>query len=248
MISKQKQKFIKSLQLKKYRKQSQNFLIEGEKSVVELLHSQFKINTIIATKPFIEGHQDIFSGKTSEIIEVSDKLLNQLSSLTTNTEALAVADIPEDIPFSSDSQFYIPVYENLQDPGNLGTIIRICDWYGLEKIILSEDSVDCFNPKVIQASMGSFTRVKAYYINIHEYIQEQNNPVIGTTLSGEDLYEFNWPEKGLILFGNESKGISSKLEKKLDRKVTIPKVGNAESLNVGTASAVIIDNIIRSTR
>lgn len=245
MISKQKQKLIKSLQLKKYRKQSQNFLIEGEKSVLELLNSRFKINTILATSHFIEAHQDLFSKKTYELFEVSDQILNQLSSLTTNTVALAVAEIPDSLPLIIDSQSYIPVYDNLQDPGNLGTIIRICDWYGLRKIILSEDSVDFYNPKVIQASMGSFTRVDAYYVNIQEFFQKMKLPVIGTVLEGENIYDFKWPQKAFLLFGNESKGISHHLNEIIDRKVTIPRIGKAESLNVGIATAIIIDNMVR---
>ncbi len=245
MISKQKQKLIKSLQLKKYRKQSQNFLIEGEKSVLELLDSRFKINTILATYHFIEAHQDLFSEKTYELFEVSDQILNQLSSLTTNTVALAVAEIPDSEPLIIDSQSYIPVYDNLQDPGNLGTIIRICDWYGLDKIILSEDSVDFYNPKVIQASMGSFTRVDAYYVNIQKFFQKVKLPVIGTVLEGENIYDFKWPQKAFLLFGNESKGISHQLNEIIDRKVTIPRIGNAESLNVGVATAIIIDNMLR---
>ena len=247
MISKQKQKLIKSLQIKKYRKQSHSFLIEGEKSVLELLNSSIKINTILATNPFIKAHQHLFSGKTYEIIEVSDLILNQLSSLTTNTVAMAVAEIPDKEPLILDFQRYIPVYDNLQDPGNFGTIIRICDWYGLNKIVLSKNSVDFYNPKVIQASMGSFTRVDAYYEDIQDFLHKEKLPVIGTVLDGENIYKIEWPQKAFLLFGNESKGISQELIKNVDRKVTIPRIGKAESLNVGIASAVIIDNILRST-
>jgi len=246
MTSRQKLKHIKSLQLKKYQKQEQKFLVEGEKSVLEILNSRYKINILLATKRFLEIYQTIIPENSFDVEVVSEKELEKTGTLKTNNAALAVVEIPEKTHFDENKVGVLPVFENLQDPGNLGTIIRTCDWYGLDTIILSEDSVDVYNSKVIQSSMGSFTRVNVLYKDLKSFLYQTSIPVIGTRLDGENLYDFSWPERVIVIFGNESKGISDDLDPFITAGVSIPRYGSAESLNVGIATAVVLDNIRRS--
>ncbi len=247
MISKTHLKFIKSLQIKKYRNQTNRFLVEGEKSILELLKSSFKINTLLTTKRFLQNHIELIRSRQPEYHEVSEDILKKAGSLQQNQSALAVVEIPEIPPLKMTEYRYLPFYEQLQDPGNLGAIIRICDWYGLKAVVLSDDSVDVYNPKVIQASMGSFIRVRVYYMSSEELINRNDHyPVIGTVLDGVNLHSFHWPEKGMIVFGNESKGISREVQDRVDQKISVPGYGRAESLNVAVASAVVFDNLARN--
>jgi len=246
MISRQKLKYIKSLQLKKYQKQEQKFLVEGEKSVLELLNSRYKINILLATKRFLEIYRNKFDTTYIELFEVSEDQLTQSGTLKTNKSAIAVVEIPGPEPINTSQISILPAFDYLQDPGNLGTVIRTCDWYGFDKIVLSEDSVDLYNPKVIQASMGSFTRVQVIYLDLLEFLSTSDIPVIGTKMKGENIYTMSWPDRAIILFGNESKGISDNLDPYLSEVVSIPQYGDAESLNVGIATAVVLDNIRRS--
>jgi TrmH family RNA methyltransferase len=245
MISRQKLKYIKSLQLKKYQKQEQKFLVEGEKSVLEILNSRYKINILLATKRFLEIYRHEIPGKQPEVIELSQTELEKAGSLKTNNGAIAVVEMPPEGSLSEDNIRILPVFDNLQDPGNLGTIIRTCDWYGLDTLVLSGNSVDVYNPKVIQASMGSFTRINVIYRDLRSFLDQTKIPVIGTRLDGEDIYSFSWPERAIIIFGNESKGISDDLDPYIKTAVSIPRFGSAESLNVGVATAVVLDNIYR---
>jgi RNA methyltransferase, TrmH family len=247
MISKKHLKFIQSLQLKKYRKQAQSFIVEGEKSVLELIHSKIRTRTIIATKRFLDHHFQLIQGKDIEWIETSEKILNKTGTFLQNQTALAVAEIPEWPALEPRLISYLPVFDFLQDPGNLGTILRTCDWFGIETIVLSNDSVDVYNPKVIQSSMGSFTRVKVYYEDLSRLMTAADHSLIGTVLDGEDVHEFHWPDRGFIVFGNESKGISTDLLDLLQYRVRIPRFGAAESLNVGIASGIVFDNLMRGS-
>jgi TrmH family RNA methyltransferase len=245
MISRQKLKYIKSLQLKKYQKQEQKFLVEGEKSVLEILNSRYKINILLATKRFLEIYRHEIPGKQPEVIELSQTELEKAGSLKTNNGAIAVVEMLPEGSLSEANIRILPVFDNLQDPGNLGTIIRTCDWYGLDTLVLSGNSVDVYNPKVIQASMGSFTRINVIYRDLRSFLNQTRIPVIGTRLDGEDIYSFSWPERAIIIFGNESKGISDDLDPYIKTAVSIPRSGSAESLNVGVATAVVLDNIYR---
>ena len=245
MISRQKLKYIKSLQLKKYQKQEQKFLVEGEKSVLEILNSRYKINILLATKRFLEIYRHEIPGKQPEVIELSQTELEKAGSLKTNNGAIAVVEMQPETDLDENNIRILPVFDNLQDPGNLGTIIRTCDWYGLDTLVLSGNSVDVYNPKVIQASMGSFTRINVIYRDLRSFLNQTRIPVIGTRLDGEDIYSFSWPERAIIIFGNESKGISDDLDPYIKTAVSIPRFGSAESLNVGVATAVVLDNIYR---
>ncbi|HEY9045012.1 MAG TPA: RNA methyltransferase [Ohtaekwangia sp.] len=242
MLSKAKIKFIKSLQVKKYRKQEQCFVVQGAKSVQELLTSGFEVTMILGTTDFL---RQLSPNVKAEIIEVSEKELSDLSEFQTNDSALAVArmKVKEGILVTADE--FALVLDDIRDPGNLGTIIRTADWFGINKIIASEETADFYNPKVISATMGSFARIEIYYTNLAEYLVNTTLPVYGAFLHGKDVHDTDFGSGGLIVIGNESRGISESLEKFITDKITIPRYGKAESLNAAIATAVICDNVVR---
>ena len=213
--------------------------------MLEILNSRYKINILLATKRFLEIYRHEIPGKQLEVIELSQTELEKAGSLKTNNGAIAVVEMQPETDLDENNISILPVFDNLQDPGNLGTIIRTCDWYGLDTLVLSGNSVDVYNPKVIQASMGSFTRINVIYRDLRSFLNQTRIPVIGTRLDGEDIYSFSWPERAIIIFGNESKGISDDLDPYIKTAVSIPRFGSAESLNVGVATAVVLDNIYR---
>lgn len=245
MVSKKILKFIKSLQIKKYRKQEQSFLIEGAKSVLELIHSDIAVTTMLVTPKFLNDHDNLLNKRDVELIEVNESTLASIGSLKTNNAALAVAKVRQNVLLSPGDDEFALLLDDIRDPGNLGAIIRIADWYGIRKIICSETCADFYNPKVVMASMGSFTRVHAYYTNLPSYLRNTNIELFGALLNGENVHEVNFGRNGLILMGNESKGINEMLLPYINKSISIPKFGGAESLNVAVATAVICDNLRR---
>ncbi len=247
MFSKQQQKYVQSLQIKKYRQEHQRFLVEGAKSVVELLNADFEIELLLCTEKFYKENEKILKKILTE--QISQSELEKLGTLQSNDAALAVVIMRENSFLSADENEFVLVLDDIRDPGNLGTILRIADWYGIKKVICSENTVDFYNPKVISASMGSFTRIKTYYSEISKYIEnidkKENTEIIGTFLNSENVHRFDFPASGYIVLGNESNGISSEVEKFITKKITIPRFGHAESLNVGIATAVVLDNLKR---
>ncbi|MFY0650800.1 MAG: RNA methyltransferase [Cyclobacteriaceae bacterium] len=235
-------KFIKSLQLKKYRNREKAFVIEGEKNIKELLKSHLQVLKLYLTEQFIEASESEIK-LPYEL--VAQKELEKVGSFQSNAFGLAVAAIPEWPKLNLNSGHYL-AFENIQDPGNLGTIIRIADWYGFSEIICSSDSVDTYNPKVISATMGSFARVRVYYENLNEMLNDTELPVYGAVLDGNSIHETSFSANGIFLFGNESQGISSELQSLISNKIKIPGYGQAESLNVAIATAVVCDNFRRS--
>ncbi|HET9486961.1 MAG TPA: RNA methyltransferase [Chryseosolibacter sp.] len=242
MLSKATIKFIKSLQVKKYRKQEQCFVVEGSKSVLELLASDFEIVTVLGTPEFLSGLKGSVKG---EVIEVTEKVLESLGEFRTNGSALAVARLKSNIPVRPTSSEFALVLDEIHDPGNLGTIIRTADWYGIQKIIASEETADFYNPKVISATMGSFTRVQVFYTELAGYLSGADVPVYGAFLEGQDVHKVSFARGGMILIGSESHGISPALMPLVTEKITIPRYGKAESLNAAIATAIICDNIRR---
>lgn len=245
MIPKNTAKFIKSLQIKKYRQKENAFLIEGAKNVLELLKSDFVIHKLFLTRQFIERFdKEVGVGDFPHTV-VTETELSKISAHKTNNAALAIAEMKRNEGIDFDAGEYGIVLDDIRDPGNLGTIIRIADWYGIGKIICSETSADQYNPKAISATMGSFTRVKVSYQPLATYLPGLSMPILGTYLEGENVHRFDFPETGLILVGNESVGISPSLEVLVSHKLHIPRFGGAESLNAGIATAVICDNLRR---
>lgn len=246
MISKKWQKLINSLQYKKYRKEENLFLVEGVKSVLELIKSDFTIKKIFYTEIF-EKKYTIPTSISSEMVSIED--LKGISFLENNQEILAVVEQKSNKELVDYSNELLIALDNLQDPGNLGTIIRVADWYGIKKIVCSRETVDFYNPKVIAASMGSFMRVEVFYADLNFFLKnafEKGEDIYGTLLNGDNIYKTPLGKKGIVVMGNEAKGISEELSPYITQKITIPRVGGAESLNVGIATAVVIDNFFRN--
>lgn len=242
MISKTKLKHIKSLQVKKYRKQEQSFLVEGAKGVTELLKSSFEVEMVLATQDFIDRNTVPLRG---EVVIVNEADLLQTGTFQSNDAAVAVARMrPNTKPDPTPGEFVIAL-DDIRDPGNLGTIIRTADWYGLRHIVASPETADMYNPKVISATMGSFTRVNVFYTDLKTYIAESALPVYGAFMEGESIYHTVFSSGGLIVIGNEANGISADVEAMVTSRIAIPRRGNAESLNAAVATAIILDNVVR---
>jgi len=249
MISRNKQKLIKSLQIKKYRKLHQMFLVEGAINVKELLESDFKIEHLFVTPLFFEENASLIKSTLVTFEYADEKELTEAGTLESNNAALAVVKMKEEQPLKVNKGEFVLLLDEVRDPGNLGTLIRIADWYGISKIICSEQCAEHYNPKVISATKGSFIRVNMYYCDLKNYLEELNISgvkVFGAFLNGENIHKVSFPDTGAILLGNEASGINKELEDFVTNKVTIPRFGGAESLNVAVASAVILDNVRRS--
>jgi len=244
MISKAKSKFIKSLQIKKYRKQEQCFVVEGRKSILELFNSDFEARMIVATEEFMDQYRDRVPDAAEKITVKPDELKG-LGEFQSNEAGLAVAKIKPNTPIVVEPAEFALVLDDIRDPGNLGTIVRTADWYGIHKIIASPECADIYNSKVITATMGSFTRVKIFYTDLATFLHRSALPAFGTFLSGENIHSIDFGVGGLIVIGNEAQGISEAVEQYVIRRITIPRFGDAESLNAAIATSIVLDNLRR---
>lgn len=242
MISNRESKFIKSLQLKKFRQLENQFVVEGAKNVLELLQSDLEVIRVFGTSDFLNKYEDTLSKHSELVTEAKEAELKKVGSFTSNNAALALVKIPAQTEI--DSSQSILAFDRIKDPGNLGTVIRIADWYGFKQIVCSPESVDCYNPKVISATMGSFARVQVHYTDLGELLQNSAH-VYGTTLQGDNIHELKFQEPAVVVFGNESEGLAEDLKKNLTQEVYIPGYGAAESLNVAVSTAVFCDNFRR---
>ena len=222
MVSKRRLKFIKSLQLKKYRKKEQCFLVEGTKSVLELMQSDYQIQQLLVSTPFLDQNYSQLEAFPGEITEVKPSDLQGLGYLQSNQEALAIVACKPNRPLKLQAGEYVLALDRIRDPGNLGTILRIADWYGITKVICSNDCAELYNPKVIQASMGSFTRAKVFYTKLADYLSTEIK-VYGAYLDGIDIHQADFDDQGIIVIGNESQGIDIALQSLIDTRFTIPK-------------------------
>ncbi len=242
MLSKNQIKLITSLKQKKYRKQHQLFIAEGKKVIDELLQSNFELDSLFVT------NENIFTSVSkSKINATTDVELKKISVLTTANDCLALFKIPN--IEENELKGLVLALDNVRDPGNLGTIIRLCDWFGIETLLCSEATVDVYNPKVVQATMGSISRVNIIYTNLEKALQETNLPVFGTFMDGENIYQKALAKEGIIVMGNEANGISSEIEALVTQKIAIPRFGKlqqTESLNVATATAIILSEFKRN--
>ena len=245
MLSKSQISFIKSLHQKKYRKENGLFLVEGIKSIKEFIQSNYKIETIFYNTeqyhllPKLPANINLF--------EVNNAELSKISTLQTPQGFLAVVRTPKTASVNLKTlknQFTI-VLDGVQDPGNMGTIIRTADWFGFKNIICSEDCVEAYNPKTVQATMGSLARVNIYYENLVSVLENTDIPIFGALLDGNSIYKVNWGTEGLIILGNEGKGITPEVIEKINKPVTIPRIGAAESLNVAVSAAIFCAEIVR---
>jgi len=246
-FSNAKVKFIKSLRLKKYRLQENSFILEGEKNVTQLLASDYQIKMVVCTAHFLNLYAHLLTKQVIEVFQVDEHILSALGTFQENNAALAIATIPENKPFELDKRPYSLVLDDMNDPGNLGTIIRIADWYQLGGIICSTNTVELYNSKVLHASMGSFLRVHVYYTDLSTYLAQSELPILGAFTNGPNIHdpEKTWPATGLIVIGNEAHGINQRLTPYIHQKISIPRYGHAESLNAAVATAVICDNLMR---
>jgi RNA methyltransferase, TrmH family len=246
MLSKNKVKYIKSLQNKKFRQEYQRFLVEGAKSVAELLISDFQVETIVCTQEYLETNPLPPHRRKTECFVVSETVLSDIGTFVTNNAALAVAIVPERVVLSAFPGDLIVALDDVRDPGNLGTILRICDWYGINKVLCSRESAELYNPKVISSSMGSFLRIRVEYAELSERIPQFKLPVLAADMKGENVHSFKFPVSGILLLGNEAQGIDALLTDVITERINIPRYGHAESLNVAIAGAIILDNWSRA--
>lgn len=246
MISKSKLKYIKSLQIKKIRKQEGLFLVEGAKSVVELLTSDYLPDSLFLTREFIDCYQSILQEKGVPYTLCTENELNEAGSFVNNNAALAIVSMKENSLLLPSGDEYMLLLDDIKDPGNLGTMLRTADWYGIEKVICSENTAEFYNPKVISATMGSFTRAKIYYCDLAEYLGAYKTHVYGARLEGENVHQVAFRKGGMLLIGNESSGIHPRLLPFIDEHLRIPGFGKAESLNAAIATAILCDNVRRN--
>jgi TrmH family RNA methyltransferase len=252
MISKSTIKLIKSLAYKKYRMRENLFLVEGDKLVAEVLQSDLKVKELLVTGNF--PHENAIDEKNiGRLTEVDIKELKQASLLNNPQNSMAICHIPEKKSLPTTLSNTLSLYlDGIQDPGNLGTIIRICDWFGISDIFCSADTVDLYNPKVIQASMGSFNRVNLFeckFGHIKSLAHNSDLIIYGAFMDGNNIYSEQLSKKALLVMGNEGNGIRKEVENQIDKRLSIPNLSTnwvkAESLNVSVATAIICSEFKR---
>ena len=242
MVSKNQIKLISSLHQKKQRIAHQLFIAEGIKGIQELLDASFELEHLYTRQ------NDFETVPNSLKTLVSEADLKKISALATPNTCLAVFKIPKEKKIVESG--LIVALDTIRDPGNLGTIMRLCDWFGVQQLICSKETVDSYNPKVVQATMGSIARVNVSYVDLNHFLSTTSLPVFGTFMTGENIYKASLPQEGIIVMGNEANGISSKLEKIIKNRLTIPRFGaiqKTESLNVATATAIILNEFRRAS-
>ena len=240
MLTKSQIKLITSLKQKKFRTQHQLFVVEGIKVVEEFLNSDYELDAIFSI-------DDRFSQYNQKLTKVDSKELAKISGFSTPNKVLATFKIST--PIAVDWSGLVVALDDINDPGNLGTIIRLCDWFGIENLVCSEATVDCYNPKVVQASMGSHTRVNITYVDLKNTLSAASN-CMGTFMDGDSIYEQHLPNTGVIVLGNEANGISEDVEALVKTRLSIPRFGTVkqtESLNVANAAAIILSEFKRKS-
>lgn len=241
MVTANQIKLIKSLQQKKFRNQHGLFVVEGTKMLRELLDSDFLVNGVFTTDASAVGDYNA----RVEVEVVNEEEMRKMSGFTNPNTILGVFEIAKvEKPEVAD---WILAVDTLRDPGNLGTIIRLCDWFGIKYIVCSSNTVDCYNPKTLQATMGSIARVKVGYTDLIDYLGKTELPVYGAFMEGESIHTVKLPEKGILVMGNESNGISPEVKDLISQKISIPQYGEptAESLNVASATAILLNGLRR---
>ena len=239
MISRNQVKLIQSLSQKKYRQNHELFVVEGVKGVQEFLKSSFLLHSLYTTDP------SIFDS-SNDVIVINDDTLKKISTLKTPNKVVAIFKMPKPKPINEEK--LIVALDAVNDPGNLGTIIRLCDWFGIQELVCSQQTVDCYNTKVVQATMGSLTRVNINYVDLPEFLLQTQLAVFGTYMDGDNIYKLALPESGILVMGNEANGISATVSKIVTSRLAIPRFGDlksTESLNVATATAILLSEFKR---
>jgi TrmH family RNA methyltransferase len=239
-LSKNHIKLITSLQQKKYRQKHKLFVAEGVKVVEELLSSNFEVEKLFVTQEYLSKLND------EQLVVVSDIELKKISQLKSPNKVLGLFKIPERKTKSNGG--LVVALDEINDPGNIGTIIRLCDWFGVSKLVCSKNTVDCFNQKVVQASMGSLTRIEIVYEDLIPFLEATSLPSFIADMNGENVYKSNLPKEAILIMGNEANGVSDEIREVVDSKVSIPRFGDiqqTESLNVATATAILLSEFKR---
>lgn len=244
MISKSRIKFLKSLQIKKYRHAEQCFVVEGRKSVEELLQSDFNTCWLAAEEAVLQQWRNKKISLPPDAVVATAAELAQAGSFQTNDGALAVANMrpAQALPALP---AVVLVLDDIRDPGNLGTIIRTADWFGISHLVASETTADFYNPKTIQASMGSFTRVQVFYTPLPAFLANRQGNVYGAVLDGQNVHTARLAAPCVVVVGNEANGISNPVSRYITHRITIPRYGRAESLNAAIAAGIVLDNVMR---
>ena len=241
MLSKNEIKLIKSLKYKKQRYLNKMFVVEGKKSIYEFINSKFVFHKLFSI--------DISEFSVNNVVRLSKSELEKISFLSNPNDHLAIFKIPNEKPVNKNN--LLVGLESINDPGNLGTIIRTCEWFGVEDIVCSLDSVDCYNPKVVQSAMGSLSRVNITYLDLENFLNSESLNRFGTFINGESVYENKIStDNGIVVFGNEANGISSNLRSLIDVELTIPRFNNKsypESLNLSNSLGIIISEFSRKS-
>lgn len=243
MLSKSRITLITSLKQKKYRMKHRLFVVEGIKTIQEFLNSSYQLEHLYTISEFENVAE-------STQTQVSEAQLKRISFLKNTNSALAIFKMQDAKPI--DASKLTVALDNVRDPGNLGTIIRLCDWFGVTDLICNSETVDCYNSKVVQATMGSLTRVNVTYVNLEDYLlSQEDTPIYGAFMNGDSLYKSTiTPDTGILVLGNEANGVSSVIEALVTRKITIPKFGTkqqTESLNVAMATSILLSEFRRQT-
>ena len=239
-LSRNQLKLITGLTRKKYRNEHKLFVVEGIKAVNEFLAAETNLKYLYYT----DENADYNRFENAQLI--TERELSKMSALKTPNRVLAVFEMPE--PESIKSTGLIVALDNINDPGNLGTIIRLCDWFGVDQLVCSENTVDCYNHKVVQATMGSLTRVSVVYTDLTNYLKKSNSTIIAADMNGNSVYDQELPEKAVLVMGSEANGISEQVAALIDNWAKIPSFGmenRAESLNVATATAIFLSEFRR---
>ena len=241
MLSKNEIKLIKSLKYKKQRYLNKMFVVEGKKSIFEFINSKFVLHKLFSI--------DISEFSVNNVVRLSKSELEKISFLSNPNDHLAIFKIPNEKPVNKNN--LLVGLESINDPGNLGTIIRTCEWFGVEDIVCSLDSVDCYNPKVVQSAMGSLSRVNITYLDLENFLNSESLNRFGTFIKGESVYENKIStDNGIVVFGNEANGISSNLRSLIDVELTIPRFNNKsypESLNLSNSLGIILSEFSRKS-
>ncbi len=241
MVSKNQIKLITSLQQKKYRATHGLFIAEGFKVIQELLQSNFELHHLFQTEA-------LFDAVPSELKSlISPTELGKISALAAANNCLAIFKIQQVTPIKE--QGLIVVLDDIRDPGNLGTILRMCDWFGVNQLVCSKETVDLYNPKVVQATMGSISRVKVSYVDLGQWLTQVKLPIYGAVMTGKNIYKEKFPTQAIVVLGNEANGISPAIEEVIKNRITIPRFGKlqqTESLNVATAAAIVLSEFCRN--
>lgn len=240
-LSKNQLKLITSLSNKKYRQKHHLFIAEGVKVVQEFLNSSYQLDKLFCVDGF---SMDVSSDK---IQTISEKELQKISNLKSANKVIGLFKIPDEKALAGKG--FIVALDAVNDPGNLGTIIRLCDWFGVDSLLCSKDTVDCYNTKVVQASMGSLTRTNIHYVDLPTFLEDTSLPKFIADMDGSNVYKTTLPKEGILIMGNEANGVSDEIRALITDKISIPRFGETqetESLNVATATAILLSEFKRN--